>query len=110
MWLKTVPDVPWLQTVAAGIESCPSHGADWHRLSISISVQYLKYELLLVLHLGKRRRISLIRPTIQYYASFRSQILGIMDAETLSPVPSAYILQQTGTNGPCHTVMMYRQR
>ena len=45
MWLKTVPDVPWLQTVAAGIERCPSHGVDRHRLSISVSVQSLRPEV-----------------------------------------------------------------
>ena len=105
-WLKTVPNVPWMQIVAAGIESCLSHGVDRHHLSISISVQYLKCKLLLVLHLGKRRRISLIRPTIRYYnTSFWSQILGVVDAEMLS-----HLLAFCTGRRPCQTVMMYRQR
>ena len=105
-WFKTVPKVPWMQTVAAGIERCPSHGVDRHRFSISISVQYLKCKLLLVLYLGKRRRISLIRPTIRYYrTSFWSQILGFVEAETLS-----HLLAFCTGRRPCQTVMMYRQR
>ena len=52
----------------------------------------------LLLHLGKRRRISLIRPTTRYYStSFWSQILGVVDVEMLSPVPSACILHRAET-------------
>ena len=43
-------------------------------------------------------RISLTRPTIWYYSTwFWSQILGVVDTKTLSPVPSACILHRAET-------------
>ena len=59
----------------------------------------LKYDLLL--HLGKRRRISLIRTTIKYYSTlFGPKSLVSWKcgkSETLSPVPSAGILRRAET-------------
>jgi len=66
-WLKTVPHVPWLQTVAADIKRHMALNSIVSSFNIT-AVQY-------ILHLGKRS-ISLIHPTIRYYStSFWPQVL-----------------------------------